>query len=101
VKLAQEQENFCSFIKQHMHKHKTNCSRKHIEIADSCFMDNGILWRRLLRHINKNTVIVVPQILTQKVIADTHGDFMTGHESTNITKERIYHPIGGQAWTQK
>ncbi len=37
-------------------------------------MDDGILWRRIQR---------------KKVIADTHGDIMTGHESTNKTKERI------------
>jgi hypothetical protein len=25
-KLVQEQDEFCNSIKQHMHKHKTNCS---------------------------------------------------------------------------
>jgi hypothetical protein len=52
-------------------------------------MDNGILRKRLLRHGKQKTVIVVPQTLRQKVISDTHGDIVTGHESTNKTKERI------------
>jgi hypothetical protein len=60
---------------QHMHKHIANCSYKHPEIPDSCFIDNGILWKRLLRHGKQKTFIVVPQIIRQKVIADTHGGF--------------------------
>jgi hypothetical protein len=51
-------------------------------------MDFGILWRRLLRLGKQKTFIVVPQILRQKVIAETHGDVLTGHESTNQTKRK-------------
>jgi hypothetical protein len=37
-------------------------------------------------------VIVEPPTLGQKIISDTHGDVLTGHESKNIC---------GQAWTHK
>jgi hypothetical protein len=49
-KLEQERNEFCSSIKQHMHRYKTMCSCKHLEIANSCFMDDGILWRKIQRH---------------------------------------------------
>ena len=44
-KLKQEQDEFCQSIKKHMHTHKQTCSCKHLEIADSCFTDGGILWK--------------------------------------------------------
>ncbi len=78
-KLEKEQDEFCSFIKQHTHRHKAICSCKHLEIADSCFTDNGILWRGIQRHGKQKTVIIVPQTLRQKVIKDTHGDIMMCH----------------------
>ena len=33
--------------------------------------------------------MVVPKPLRTKIISDTHGDVMTGHESKHKTKERI------------
>ena len=42
--------------------------------------------------VNKKPVIIVPQTSKQKVIADTHVDIMTGHESTSKTKKRIISP---------
>jgi hypothetical protein len=88
-KLEQERDEFFSSIKQHMQRHKAICSRKHLEIADSSFMDYGILWKRIQRHGKQKTVKIYPQTLRQKVITDTHGDIIIGHESTNKTKEKI------------
>jgi hypothetical protein len=34
-------------------------------------------------------VIFTPKSMRSKIISDTHGDIMTGHESTNKTKETI------------
>ena len=87
-KLAQEQDEYCQIVKQHMEKKKT-CQCSQLEISKSCFLDNGLLWRRLQRHGKQSTVLVTPASLREKIITETHGTLMTGHESTNKTKERI------------
>ena len=52
-------------------------------------MDNDLVWRRLQRHGQQRTFLVTPATLRDKIIKDTHGGLMTGHESTNKTNERI------------
>ena len=47
-KLAQELYEYCEIVKQHMSK-KKSCQCKQLEVAKSCFMENGILWRRMTR----------------------------------------------------
>jgi hypothetical protein len=87
-KLAQEQDEYCQIIKQHMERKKA-CQCSQLEISKSCFMGNGLLWRRLQRLGRQSTVLVTPKSMREKVIQETHGTLMTGHESTNKTKERI------------
>ena len=60
-----------------------------MEVSKTCFIDEGLLWKREMRHNKQKTVLVVPKSLREKVIKDTHGDLIIGHESTNKTKERI------------
>ena len=87
-KTAQEEDDYCELIKQHMTQ-KSTCKCQKLEIAKTCFMDQGLLWRRTLRHGKQRTVLIVPKSLREKVISNTHADIMTGHESSSKTKERI------------
>ena len=87
-KAEQEQDEYCQILKNHMQKKKT-CKCKQLEEAKTCFLDKGFLWRRITRHGKQKTVLVTPKSMRDKVISDTHGDLMSGHESTNKTKERI------------
>ena len=87
-KIAQEQDEYCEIVNQHMSK-KKNCQCKQLEVAKSCFMKNGILWRRLTRHGKQKTLLGTPASLRDKIIKDTQRDMMTGQESVNKTKERI------------
>jgi hypothetical protein len=54
-----EQDEFCQLIKNHMHTHKNNSSCKHLDIADSCFTDGGILRRRI-------TIIITPKSMQSR-----------------------------------
>jgi hypothetical protein len=54
-----------------------------------------VLWRRIFRHGKQKPVVIVAKTLRQKIISDTHGDSMTGHESKNKIKETI---ISSQWW---
>ena len=48
-KVAQEQVEYCGIVKQHMSV-KKNCNCKQLELAKCCFIENGLLWRRLTRY---------------------------------------------------
>ena len=85
---AQEQDKYCEIVKQHMAM-KKDCKCKQLEVAKSCFMDSGLLWRRINRHSRQRTVLIAPESLREQVIKETHGDIMTGHESNAKTQERI------------
>ena len=85
---AQEEDEYCGLMKQHMNP-KSNCECQKLQIAKTCFMDQGLLWRRTLRNGKQRTVLIVPKSLRAKVISETHADIMTGHESSRKTKERI------------
>jgi hypothetical protein len=59
-------------------------------IAPQCFFNNGILWRKLHRHdMPAKSVLIVPKSLTPQLLAETHGNILTGHEGSTKTKERL------------
>ena len=68
---------------------KKNCQWRQLEVVKSCFNENRLLWRRITRHARQRTVLGAPVSLREKIIGDTHGDMMTGHESANKTKEQV------------
>ena len=48
-----------------------------------------MLWRRTTRNGERQTVLVVPQTAVQKLLKNTHGNILYGHEGQFKTKERI------------
>ena len=59
-------------------------------VAPSCFLEDGILWRRLRRHdAPARSVLVVPAAKVDDLIHETHGALLAGHEGVTKTKERL------------
>jgi hypothetical protein len=58
--------------------------------AETSFMDNGILWRRLTRHnFEPRSVVYAPQSRRADIVAHAHGTVLTGHGGVAKTTERI------------
>jgi hypothetical protein len=60
--------------------------------ANDCFMENGLLWRRLKRQGDTaHIVLFVPESMKIDVLKEAHGGQFTGHDGIFKTKERILH----------
>jgi Reverse transcriptase (RNA-dependent DNA polymerase)/RNase H-like domain found in reverse transcriptase/Integrase zinc binding domain/Integrase core domain len=58
--------------------------------AEDCFISDNILWRRIIRGNDQPRVVLfTPKPLTQELIAQAHGQVLTGHDGTFKTKERL------------
>ena len=61
--------------------------------AESCFLDQGVLWKRLQSYQSwdsqTRTVLFLPTILRRRIICEAHGKLLTGHNGIQKTKERI------------
>ena len=58
--------------------------------ANDCFMENGLLWRRLKRQGDTaHIVLFVPENMKTDILAEAHGGQFTGHDGIFKTKERI------------
>ena len=61
--------------------------------AESCFMDQGILWKKLKPtsswDTTHKTVLFVPTTLRRRIICEAHGKLLVGHNGIEKTKERI------------
>jgi hypothetical protein len=62
------------------------------ELSHSCFIENGVLWKRIKRHHGQHTVIVVPKTLTERILSEVHGNILYGHEG-QYKNQRKDHPI--------
>ena len=60
------------------------------KVAPSCFLEDGILWRRLQGHdAPARTVLVIPAAQVNDLIHKTHGPLLAGLEGITKTKERL------------
>ena len=58
--------------------------------ANDCFMENGLLWRRLKRQGDTaHIVLFVPESMKMDILQEAHGGQFTGHDGIFKTKERI------------
>jgi hypothetical protein len=72
---------------QQMHKKKFLKPAE--KMAQTCFIENYLLWTRITRHQEKRTVLVVPESIVNAQLAGIHWDMLYGHEGQFKTKERI------------
>jgi hypothetical protein len=58
--------------------------------ATECFMENGLLWRRLKRKGDTaHIVLFVPESMRMDILKEAHGGQFTGHDGIFKTRERI------------
>jgi hypothetical protein len=58
--------------------------------ADSCFIADNVLWRRIIRGNDiARVVLFTPKSITQELISQAHGQILSGHNGTFKTKERL------------
>ncbi len=61
-----------------------------IKVADGCFIEDGIVWKRIRRPNEPNRVVIfLPRRLISAVLEDAHGAALAGHDGILKTKERI------------
>ncbi len=90
----QDQDKFCASLKHLLRKlpveeEYSKMVTQMTELSHSCFIENGVLWKRITRHHGQHTVIVVPKSLTERILSEVHGNVLYGHEGQYKTKERI------------
>jgi hypothetical protein len=83
--LLQARDEFANAIIEFLQHNKLRADKKKAayiaQIAQQCFLEDGILWRRLIRHnAPTRTVLVVPAALVDQLIHETHGALLEGHE---------------------
>jgi hypothetical protein len=59
------------------------------KLAQTCFIENNLLWTRITRHQERRTVLVVPEDIIKTLLEGIHGDMQFGQEGQFKTKERI------------
>jgi len=79
-----------NFLYNRMLPDTTNLQSLVRTYANDCFMENGLLWRRLKRQgETPQIVLFVPQNMKQDILAEAHGGQFTGHDGIYKTRERI------------
>ncbi len=92
--LLQARDKFANAVIEFLQQNKRPADNKKAayiaNVAKQCFLEDGILWRRLIRHdAPTRTVLVVPAALVDKLVHETHGALLAGHEGITKTKERL------------
>ena len=90
----QAEDYFIKTVSDYMHHQKLPTNKKqaaHVQIVGKeCFLDNGIIWRRLTRYDEQaRSVLLLPQVLANDIVQEAHGQILTGHDGIAKTKERI------------
>ena len=58
--------------------------------ADSCFVEDGIVWRRMTNDVGvTKTLLLVPKQYREELIKEAHGTLLTGHDGIFKTKARL------------
>ena len=59
-------------------------------LANDCFVDNDVVWRRIKRsHEPSRVVLFLPSHLVEGILQEAHGSLLSGHDGVLKTKERI------------
>jgi len=60
-----------------------------VRMSDSCFVQHGVVWKRLDKQHGFRPVLFAPPQLVDKIISDAHGQELSGHFGILKTKEAI------------
>jgi len=59
-------------------------------MANDCFVEDGILWRRMKRQFEPSRVVLyTPKTMRSDLVKEAHGTIMSGHDGVLKTKERL------------
>ena len=92
---AQDQDPVCKAIKAYLLNRELpkdpKCEALVRHFANDCFVENGILWRRIKRsHEPSRVVLFTPEIFKEDILKEAHGSLLGGHDGVMKTKERIF-----------
>jgi hypothetical protein len=90
----QNQDKFCVSLKHLLQKFPVEKEHSKLvpqmtELSHICFIEDGVLWKRITRHHGQHTVIEVPKALIERILSEVHGNVLYDHEGKYKTKERI------------
>jgi len=67
------------------------CQRVVKHFADDCFVEDGLVWKRVKRKYEPSRVVIfLPESLIEDALKDAHGHLLTGHDGIFKTKERLF-----------
>ena len=92
--ILQQRDEFAHSVIEFLQKGSLPADRRKAayvaRTAPSCFLEDGILWRRIVRYdAPARTVLVLPAALVDQLVHETHTSTLTGHEGISKTKERL------------
>ena len=80
--------NLINFIKQGTLPNDPLRAHYLKKIAPSCFFKKDVLWRRISRHnMPHQNVLILPLVLADELIHESHVALLSGHEGVTCTKE--------------
>ena len=92
---AQDQDNLVKALKAFLLNRELpsdeKCQRLVRHLADSCFVENDLVWKRVKRQFEPSRVVIfLPEQMIQDVLQDAHGHLLGGHDGVFKTKERLF-----------
>ena len=92
---AQNEDNLIKALKNFLLNKElpndANCQRLVRHFADSCFVENDIVWKRVKRKFEPSRVVIfLPETLVENVLSEAHGHLLGGHDGVFKTKERLF-----------
>ena len=92
---AQEQDNLVRALKAFLLNKElprdAKCQQLVKHFSDSCFVEDGLVWRRIKRPYEPSRVVIfLPESMISEAIREAHGQLLSGHDGIFKTKERLY-----------
>ena len=92
---AQDQDKLTKALKEFLINKELpsdeKCQRLVRHLADSCFIENDLVWKRVKRKYEPSRVVIfLPELLIPEVLEEAHGHLLGGHDGIFKTKERLF-----------
>jgi len=79
-----------SFLLNQELPHDPKCQALVKLFANDCFIEDGLVWRRIKRQFEPSQVVLfLPATLVPEALTEAHGELLTGHDGIYKTKEHL------------
>ena len=100
---AQDQDNLIKALKAFLLNNELpaddQCQRLVRHLADSCFIENNLVWKRVKRKFEPSRVVIfLPEILIPEVLKEAHGHLLGVTTEFSKPKKDCSSAITGPAW---